>query len=166
MHLLTALEKFKNRDQVDPQELLEFYDTLSPLSINSLIGRWKAQGFNTQHPLQYKMDAGKRWYGKEFINPETVYPLLCWDSEFKAINTYDAPLFFRTQQLHTTTEAQARLRILEHRGKTSATMIYDTIPMHDMMRKVDENHILGLMERKGMDGCMFFTMENFNRLWR
>ncbi|WP_445356160.1 DUF4334 domain-containing protein [Microbulbifer sp. EKSA008] len=162
MHFLTTLEKLKKLDQVDPQELLEFYDNLSPISINFLIGRWEAQGFNTQHPLQHEMDAGKRWYGKEFIDSETVYPLLCWDSDFKSINAYDAPLFFRTQQLHITTKAQARLRILEHRGKSSATMIYDTIPMHDMMRKVDEDHILGLMERKGMDGRMFFTMKKTN----
>ena len=42
-----------------------------------------------------------------------------------------------------TKESKARIRLMEYRGKVSATMIYDYMPINDVFRRVDENTVLG-----------------------
>jgi len=46
----------------------------------------------------------------------------------------------------------------EYRGKTSATMIYDQLPMNDVFRKLDDNTVLGIMDRKDTDVPFFFKL--------
>jgi hypothetical protein len=57
-----------------------------------------------------------------------------------------------------TEESKARIRMMEHRQKISATMIYDNLPIHDIFRKVDDNTVLGLMDFKGMKQPFFFLL--------
>ena len=60
--------------------------------------------------------------------------------------------------LLTTSKSRARLRMTGYRGKTSATMIYDQLPINDVFRKIDENSVLGITDLKGMKRPFFFIL--------
>jgi hypothetical protein len=45
-----------------------------------------------------------------------------------------------------------------YRGKSSATMIYDQLPINDVFRKIDQNTALGLMDLKGVKQPFFFIL--------
>jgi hypothetical protein len=57
-----------------------------------------------------------------------------------------------------TRKPTARLRMMEHRGVVSATMIYDFLPIHDVFRSVDDDTRLGLMDLRGMAQPFFFVL--------
>lgn len=46
----------------------------------------------------------------------------------------------------------------EYRGKSSATMVYNPLPINDVFRKVDENTVLGLMDMHGLERPFFFVL--------
>lgn len=58
-----------------------------------------------------------------------------------------------------TEASQARLRMMDYRGKVSATMIYDYLPINDSFRKVDENTVLGIMDWKNSSQPFFFVLK-------
>ena len=45
-----------------------------------------------------------------------------------------------------TDQPKARLRMTAYRGVVSATMIYDSLPINDIFRKVDDDTVLGVMD--------------------
>jgi Domain of unknown function (DUF4334) len=69
------------------------------------------------------------------------------------------PLLMLTNSLLKTEDSQARLRMMEYRGKVSATMIYDYLPINDSFRKVDENTVLGIMDFKNSLQPFFFVLK-------
>ena len=69
------------------------------------------------------------------------------------------PVYSAMSTLLKKEESKARLRMMEYRGKVSATMIYDYLPINDIFRQVDENTVLGLMDFKGMSQPFFFVLE-------
>ncbi len=54
--------------------------------------------------------------------------------------------------------SRARLRKTTYRGKSSATMIYDHLPMNDVFRKIDQDAVFGAMDLKGMTSPLFFIL--------
>ncbi|MGB7084128.1 MAG: DUF4334 domain-containing protein [Phormidesmis sp.] len=52
---------------------------------------------------------------------------------------------------------------MEHRGKVSATMSYDHLPINDVFRKIDENTVLGLMDCKALQQPFFFVLRREER---
>ena len=68
------------------------------------------------------------------------------------------PFYSSMSKILKTEKSKARVRMMEYRGKISATMIYDYLPINDIFRKVDENIVLGLMDFKGMDKPFFFVL--------
>jgi hypothetical protein len=119
------------------------------------------------------------WYGKRFENTEDVHPLLF--SKLGGGVAYVNPafispllgligpvpmpksaafgrLFQLAMPLFTTSRSRARLRMTNYRGKTSATMIYDQLPINDVFRKIDENSVFGIMDLKGMKKPFFFIL--------
>ena len=64
-----------------------------------------------------------------------------------------------TNSLLKTEKSQARLRMMEYRGKVSATMIYDYLPINDSFRKVDNHTVLGLMDFKNLPQPFFFLLK-------
>ena len=66
-------------------------------------------------------------------------------------------LFRAFSMLLQTEQPKARLRMTEYRGVVSATMIYDSLPINDVFRKVDEDCVLGAMDmRFTPQPCLFF----------
>ncbi len=45
-----------------------------------------------------------------------------------------------------------------YRGKSSATMIYDQLPINDVFRKIDQDAVFGVMDLKGMKSPFFFIL--------
>jgi hypothetical protein len=155
---------------------LQLFDALDPVSLDFMIGRWQGSGIDTNHPMDGLLEASN-WYGKEFIDPENVHPLLFSDLQgniFKVAphpiamdwvlklpllkNESLKPLLISTISLLKTEKSQARLRMIEYRGKVSATMVYDHLPINDSFRKVDENTVLGIMDFKKLPQPFFFVL--------
>lgn len=138
---------------------LQLFDALDPVSLNFMFGQWIGAGLHTDHPMDGLLETSN-WYGKEFIDPENVHPLLFLDNQGKVFkvapnpiamewvlklpilkNKSLKPLLILTNSLLKTEASQARLRMMEYRGKVSATMIYDYLPINDSFRKVDDNTV-------------------------
>lgn len=178
---ITTLDQLQRRnDQAEkttPAEALELFDRLEPVDMDFMLGQWKGSGLHTGHPMDGLLEVAN-WYGKAFASADCVHPLLFSDSKgeiFKIAanpqmmklglrlpipkNDTTAAVFTLLNPLFKTEDSQARLRMMEHRGKVSATMIYDYLPIHDVFRKVDENTLLGLMDYKAATNPFFFVLE-------
>ncbi|MEO1593487.1 MAG: DUF952 domain-containing protein [Cyanobacteria bacterium J06632_22] len=155
---------------------LTLFDALDSVETDTLIGQWQGYGFPTGHPMDGLLEA-TGWYGKEFITTEQVHPLLFSDSQgslYKisphpwmmtmarqfSIPKIGAiqPLFELFNRPFRTEQSQAHLRMTRCRGKVSATMIYDYLPIHDSFRQVDTKTLLGLMDDKGSPEQFFFVL--------
>ena len=147
------------------------------MSLDELIGRWRGSGYPTGHPFDGLLeDYG--WYGKEILSPEVVHPLL-FSGRAGAARPVDpglapfalvrrAPRLARlpgvrqtfgvVRPLLSTGRAAARVRLLEHRGAVTAALIYDALPIIDVLRRVDEDTLLGLMDMRGVRRPLFFLL--------
>ncbi|EDX86665.1 hypothetical protein S7335_4370 [Synechococcus sp. PCC 7335] len=172
----TTLDQLRGQGKTTAAALALF-DQLAPVDIEFMLGQWKGSGFQTGHPMDGLLEAAN-WYGKAFIGSECVHPLLFLDGSgqtFKVApnpqmmklalrlplpkNDVLGPMYALLTSMLKTEESQARLRMMEYRGKVSATMIYDYLPIHDVFRKVDDNTLLGLMDYKGLSDPFFFVLE-------
>lgn len=157
-------------------EALALFDSLDVVSLDFMLGRWHGAGFPTQHRMDGILEA-YGWYGKEFHSANNVDPMLFKQgNKLVKINPERIPLSLLTANFEPpksafagrcfsllfptikTKDFKARMRMTEFRGKVSATMIYNGLPINDVFRKVDENTLLGLMDLKGMDQPFFFVL--------
>ncbi len=164
------------RSEMTTEEALALFDRLLPVSLDMMTGRWTGSEIRTGHPMDGVL-AVSRWHGKEFRSPEEVFPLVhrgLGGRKF-AVNpalmpiglVMNAPilrnrltalLFMLSEPLIRTRKGTARLRMTEYRGKLSATMIYDSKPIQDIFRKIDDDAVLGLMDLKGSAQPYFFVL--------
>ena len=72
--------------------------------------------------------------------------------------TIAVKIFQLLMPLLSTSESRARLRMTEYRGKLSATMIYDQLPINDVFRKLDDNTVLAVMDNKNIKDPFFFKL--------
>ena len=157
-------------------EALALFDSLEPVSLDFMLGRWRGSEINTGHPMDGLLGLAN-WYGKEFVSAECVHPLLFSDSSgevFKVAPNAQMMKFalglsvpkndlVKTAatlltSLLKTEASQARLRMMEHRGQLSATMLYDHLPINDVFKKVDEHTVFGLMDYKASQQPFFFSL--------
>ncbi|AFY39385.1 hypothetical protein Lepto7376_3151 [[Leptolyngbya] sp. PCC 7376] len=157
-------------------EALALFDSLEPVDLEFMWGRWHGRGIETEHPMDGMLEMSN-WYGKEFIDAETVHPLLFADRRgeiFKVAphpmamdmvlkfpmpnNPSLKPLLIALNSLFKTDKSQARLRMMENRGQVTATMIYDYLPINDSFRKLDENRVFGIMDYKKIEQPFFFVL--------
>ncbi|MBT9312753.1 DUF4334 domain-containing protein [Leptothoe kymatousa] len=158
------------------EKALQLFDSLAPVTLDFMQGRWQGSGLHTAHPMDGLLEA-TNWYGKEFIDPETVHPLLFlapqgeiikvapqpmamkWGLKLPGLKSeFMQPLLGLTPSLLKTEESQARLRMMDYRGKVSATMIYDYLPINDAFRQVDDDTVLGVMDYKESPQPFFFVL--------
>ncbi|MBN1547706.1 MAG: DUF4334 domain-containing protein [Syntrophaceae bacterium] len=163
-------------------EALAIFDSLDPVDTDFMLGAWKGVGFPTGHPLDGLLEA-YHWHGKRFESPEHVHPLVFSSLGggttsvnpifmIPALLVLDRLPFLKSQAvgrifqaciwLFSTSRSRARLRMMSYRGKSSATMIYDHLPINDVFRKLDENTVLGVMDLKGMRQPFFFVLRREN----
>ena len=160
------------------QELTNIFDQLEPVSIDQMIGRWQGSEFVTGHYIEGAL-ATSGWYGKEFRDAESVHPLVYYADKNRTKTFQINPMLtsfhpllinlMKKNYAHSIVRAvkwlvgtkryTARLRMQEYRGKVSATMIYDALPICDVFRKIDDNRVLGVMDLRGMEEPYFFMLE-------
>ncbi len=164
-------------DQATTTEALQLFDALEPVNLDFMLGRWRGFGLHTNHPLDGLLEL-TNWYGKEFVDSETVHPLLFLDSQgnvFKVAprlilmnwalkfpipkNDFLKPWLIQTNSLLKTEKSQARMRMMEYRGTVTATMIYDYLPINDSFKKIDDHTLLGIMDFKNSPQPFFFILK-------
>ena len=160
------------------EQALALFDSLPTVTVDSMWGRWHGRGFATGHPLDGMLEAS-HWYGKQFVDADHVHPLLFGNPQdgLFSVNPALLPLgllrnplpalkkplagqltFYSVKYLLHTSKSCARVRMTDYRGKSSATMIYDQLPIHDVFRQLDTNTLLGIMDLKGMSQPFFFVL--------
>jgi hypothetical protein len=162
----------------DPAGALARFDAGAPVPLEELPGRWRGRGLPSGSRLDGLLEA-YGWYGKEFLDPETVHPLLFRDRAGRPFPVDPAlapvgllvrrPGLFRTPMarrafvavapLRRTSRPAARARMVEHRGVVTAAMVYDALPIVDVFRRVDGDTLLGLMDLRGLPEPFFFLLE-------
>lgn len=159
-----------------PEEALALFDSLDAVATDDMLGRWRGSGLPTGSPLDGLLEA-YGWYGKEFLDAETVHPLLFTtragprpvDPVFVPMAVLrDRPALAHSRAaratfrlagpLVTTSKPRARLRSVEHRGVLTAAMVYDALPIIDVFRRVSDDVRLGLMDLRGLSGPFFFVL--------
>lgn len=139
---MTAAEDFQtlrtSEGQIDAQQLDEVWAQLEPVHIDELTsGRWHGFGFDTGHRMGKRL-VKSRWYGKNFTSALDAQPLIC--------RSEDGELFSDLES----GRGEASLWMVEFRGESTATMVYDGMPVFDHFKKVDDDTIMGIMNGKAM----------------
>lgn len=164
---------------ISTEEGLQLIDALDPVDLDFMWGRWQGMGLPSNHPMDGLLEAA-HWYGKEFVNAEQVHPLLFSMPNGEVIKVAPNPnamkftlslplpkqmdnplltgMFTTINRVLKTEQSQARLRMMDYRGKVSATMIYDHLPINDSFRKVDKDQVLGVMDYKEIQQPFFFIL--------
>lgn len=160
-----------------PEQAWQLYDSLPEVTVGEITtGRWTGDELDTGHPWAgVLVESG--WYGKQFDSPDEVQPLLFAgpDGRVFPVDPRRVPLAlagtlppagFRAARrllpvlrpLLRTRHSRARLREIEFRGRTSAAMIYDNLPIVDIFRRVDADTLLGVMDMRGSNDPYFFIL--------
>jgi GXWXG protein/Domain of unknown function (DUF4334) len=167
-----------HRVGAEPEQALAFFDGLPPVSIPEMLGRWRGSGLPTGSRLDGLLEA-YGWYGKEFLGPESVHPLLFRGrgGRPRPVDPALIPLRLlsdhaglarlwpvrtvvgRVRPLLYTNRPTARLRTLEHRGVRSTAMVYDALPIIDVFRRVGPDVVIGAMDMRGLPAPFFFLLE-------
>ncbi|MFM7264124.1 MAG: DUF4334 domain-containing protein [Cyanobium sp.] len=160
-----------------PEAALALFDSLPPLRPEEMLGHWRGESFASGHPLDGLLET-YHWHGKAFRAPDDVDPLL-----FRRTDGAVVPLravmpdprwlerwpWLRRRAvgdgfqrwllpLLVTRAPQARLRVVEHRGVATAAMLYDSLPIVDVFRRLDAATLLGLMDARGIPKPFFFRL--------
>jgi len=157
--------------------MINYFDHLESIDCEFMHGQLKGLEVITGHPMNGLLDKAN-WYGKKFIDDETVFPLVLLNPKSSNLFSIDPkwlPLgldfsflkskskyLVRGLRLLKTDKSKARLRMVEFRGKSSATMI------HDVFRRIDQNTVLGWMDLKDQAQPYFFILirdEGSKHLW-
>jgi hypothetical protein len=138
-------DEFKGRGEVIADaELDEFWATLSPATIEGMLGDWKGGEFVTGHKMNGQLEKAA-WFGKTFTSAADVQPLVCLDADGNK---------FSNKAMG---KGEASLWLEEFRGEVTATMVYDGQPVHDHFKKIDDDAVMGIMNGKGvLDNGRYF----------
>jgi Domain of unknown function (DUF4334)/GXWXG protein len=156
---------------------LAFFDSLPPVEIATMIGSWRGKGVETGHPMDGLLE-GFGWHGKRFTAPDDVHPLVFDQAKGSVFSVNPAMipvgvvlrhpdlfrhplagwLFRAFRFVLRTDQPKARLRMTEYRDVVSATMIYDSLPINDIFRKVDDDSVLGVMDLRFTPQPFFFVL--------
>lgn len=160
-------------------DALALFDASPAVDTEFMIGTWHGAELPTGHPLDGLLEASG-WWGKQFVDGETVHPLLFTTrggDGLWAVNPLLAfsglgvvtriPTLRRRNHSGTinaaspilrTRSPKARLRTTRYRGVDTATMIYDQLPINDVFRKLDDESVIGAMDLRGSKKPYFFVL--------
>lgn len=160
-------------------DALALFDAAPAVDTEFMIGTWHGAELPTGHPLDGLLEASG-WWGKQFVDGETVHPLLFTTGDGRALWAVNPILAFsglgavtRIPALRRRNHAglinaagpilrtrtpKARLRTTRYRGVDTATMIYDQLPVNDVFRKLDDQTVVGAMDLRGSTKPYFFVL--------
>ena len=135
------------------------------------------------------MLAASGWWGKQFVDAETVHPLLFPTADGAALWALNPVLAFgglgvatripaaqepnfagaiaRSSRCSAPRAPKARLRTTRYRGVDTATMIYDQLPINDVFRgstSAGSETVLGAMDLRGSARPYFFVLRRDDSL--
>ena len=116
--------------------LANLFESLEPVTCEQIVAKWKGGGFDTGHWLLGAL-AEMKWYGKWINSRMDVKPLVCFDEDGRLYS-------------NKTLNGEASLGMMDFRGKVSATIIYDGVPMFGHLRKVVNDTLLGVVSGKSL----------------
>jgi hypothetical protein len=120
--------------EVAVDTLLALFDGLEAIDTGFMLGDWDGGPLRSGHPGEAQLVA-MGWLGKSFHGDDDVDPI---------ITRGDAG-----ERVANPVMGKATLRLVRHRGVSTATMVYDKHPIFDHFRKIDEDLVMGVMDRKG-----------------
>ncbi|NUP14611.1 MAG: DUF4334 domain-containing protein [Streptomyces sp.] len=121
---------------VSDKELDAVWAALPTVRVEAVLGRWRGSEFDTGHPLNGKL-ARSGWYGKTFLAAHDAKPLI--------MRGADGELYSDTEL----GKGEASLWMVEFRGESTATMVYDGQPVFDHFKQVGDDTLMGIMNGKG-----------------
>ena len=141
---MTSFQTFLDAtDTLTPATLFEYYDGLETIPIEFMLGDWDGGVLATGHEGERQMSL-VHWVGKTFHSRDDVDPMISLEpGKDRRAN----PIM-----------GKATLRMVEFRGSSTATMIYDKHPIFDHFRKIDDDLVMGIMDRKGDASPLFFYL--------
>lgn len=166
-------------------DALTLFDTSPAAETDFMIGTWHGAELPTGHPLDGLLEVSG-WWGKQFVDAETVHPLLFPTADGRALWALNPVLAFsglgvatrfpalrRRSHVSTinaaspvlrTRKPKARLRTTRYRGVDTATMIYDQLPVNDVFRTLDDQTVIGAMDLRGSKKPYFFVLRRDDSL--
>jgi hypothetical protein len=166
----------------EQQKVLEEFQRLPPIDPREMIGLWEGRGIPANHPFDGVLE-NLGWFGKQFTSDSRADALLFRSDEHKLISIDPARiplrLALRFHKLGRTRAARivfpylqrvfmakgpvASLETTLFQGVASAAMAYDSHPIVDHFRRIDENRIMGAMTIRGYDRIYFFELARHER---
>ncbi|ANY23721.1 MULTISPECIES: DUF4334 domain-containing protein [Gordonia] len=166
-------------------EALDLFDSSPAVEPDFMIGTWRGAELPTDHPLDGFL-AASGWWGKQFVDAETVHPLLFPTRDGSALWAMNPAIAFgglgvaekapgvtsmsfatpiaATRLLSQTRRSRARLRTTRYRGTDTATMSYDQLPINDVFHRISDDAVLGAMDLKGSPKPYFFVLRRDDSL--
>jgi hypothetical protein len=160
-------------------EALAVFDAAPPVAPEFMIGTWHGAELPTGHPLDGFL-AASGWWGKQFLDSETVHPLLFPTADGAGLWALNPVLAFgglgvaaklpgvksrsfkkpisTMRSVLQTRAPKARLRTTRYRGTDTATMIYDQLPINDVFRQLSGDAVIGAMDLRGSSRPYFFVL--------
>lgn len=132
-----------SKEKVAVEELFAFFDSLEAIDAPFMLGDWGGGVFNTGHKGETQL-AALKWVGKTFHGENDVDPIVSRGAEGKREAN---PVL-----------GKATLREVRYRGVVTATMVYDQHPVFDHFRRITDDLVLGVMDRKGDAFPLFFYL--------
>lgn len=142
----TLFSALRAKDSTVPAaELDGVWAALPTVLVDDVLGEWKGGEFETGHPLNGMLQKAG-WYGKTFLSAGDAKPLM--------MRGEDGRLYSDTEL----GKGEASLWMVEFRGESTATMVYDGQPVFDHFKAVDDRTLMGIMNRKGVgpDGPFYY----------
>jgi hypothetical protein len=116
--------------------LAELWADCPTVTVEEMLGAWHGGDFATGHPASALLTT-IGWHGKRFDSPLDSHPLICRGE--------DGELYSNTKYA---SGGYSSLWSVEFRGESTATMVYDAMPVLDHFKRIDENTVLGIMNGK------------------
>ena len=169
-------------------EALATFDAAPAVEPEFMIGTWRGSELPIGHPLDGLL-ALSGWWGKQFVDTETVHPLLFPTRDGTALWALDPRLVpiatvlrvpcrprrslhglvSALRPLAGTRTPRARLRTSRYRGVDTATRVYDHLPVNDAVRALPRaedgaDRVIGAMDLLGCAQPYFFELRRDNSL--
>ena len=167
------------------EDALELFDASAAVEPEFMIGTWHGAELPTDHPLDGLL-AASGWWGKQFVDAETVHPLLFPAPDKSSLWALNPALAFGGLGVATklpllknrsfagpiaalrpvlqTRAPKARLRTTRFRGVDTATMVYDQLPIMDVFRRLTDDAVIGAMDLRGIRQPYFFVLRRDDSL--
>lgn len=123
--------------EVTIDELDEVWAALPAVRVEELLGSWRGGEFRTGHGFEGQL-ARARWHGKTFRSATDVDPIVCRGDDGR---------LYADEKL---AGGGASLWMVEFRGESTATMVYDGRPVLDHFKRLGAGVLLGVMNGKGV----------------